>query len=87
MLFEVPAVDGVWSKWGDFTKCYSGSDCGIGVRSRTRSCSNPAPSNGGKECVGSFLDRELCRNKKCQGCKFYLDNLFMDQNYLSMQLN
>jgi len=41
-------VDGGWSSW---STCSSATGCGTGVQ--TRSCSNPFPSNGGADCVGS----------------------------------
>jgi hypothetical protein len=44
----VAAVNGGWSAW---SQC-SGS-CGQGTQSR--SCTNPAPANGGTACAGSTL--------------------------------
>jgi len=46
-------VDGGWSEW---SKC--STTCGTGVQTRT--CTNPEPSNGGKDCEGP--DERPCRN-------------------------
>ena len=52
------AVDGGWSQWGQFSPC--SDTCGDSSKIRTRSCNNPAPSDGGKECPGDFFDRQDC---------------------------
>ncbi|XP_048251347.1 uncharacterized protein LOC124113205 isoform X2 [Haliotis rufescens] len=56
---NVPIVNGGFSQWTDWT----GLPCGVAcetrtdvIRTRTRSCSNPAPSSGGRNCTGSFVD-------------------------------
>jgi len=51
-----PAVDGGWSAW---TQC--SLPCGTGYQ--TRSCTNPAPSNGGATCVGSTMIS--CNTQAC----------------------
>uniref|UniRef100_A0A914CK41 Peptidase M12B domain-containing protein n=1 Tax=Acrobeloides nanus TaxID=290746 RepID=A0A914CK41_9BILA len=60
-------VDGKWSAWSTLT-C-SWCNCppiigSIGVALTTRTCSNPSPSNGGNECVGSSTRGHVC-NKQC----------------------
>jgi len=40
-------VDGMWSQWSQWATC-----CGGTQQSRMRTCTNPAPSNGGADCVG-----------------------------------
>ncbi|XP_069107637.1 uncharacterized protein [Argopecten irradians] len=42
------AVDGQWSAWTNFGSCTT--TCGAGKQIRTRTCSNPAPANGGRAC-------------------------------------
>ena len=32
---------------------------------RTRTCDNPAPSNGGKDCDEPKVDIEACNERKC----------------------
>ncbi|KAI8492290.1 hypothetical protein Bbelb_301870 [Branchiostoma belcheri] len=53
-----PAVNGGWSNWGPWFDC--SVTCGVGSRSRSRTCTNPVPSNGGADCVGSGQETEQC---------------------------
>ncbi|XP_061176054.1 hemicentin-1-like [Saccostrea echinata] len=49
-------VDGVWdswSSWGGWGVCTGGYCSGIQKRYRSRSCTEPSPKNGGKQCRGS----------------------------------
>merc|ERR1719250_54490 len=48
-------VDGKWSPWGSYGVCGTN-----GKKQRTRSCTNPAPLNGGKQCSGSSKDEVSC---------------------------
>ncbi|QQP41260.1 Hemicentin 1, partial [Caligus rogercresseyi] len=41
-------VDGAWSQWSRWGYCQS--KCGLGNRTRTRSCDSPTPENGGRAC-------------------------------------
>ncbi|XP_048579839.1 uncharacterized protein LOC5504566 isoform X2 [Nematostella vectensis] len=57
------AVDGQytpWSSWGPCTKT-----CGGGSQARTRSCSNPPPSFGGRQCTGPRIETQLCAPLAC----------------------
>ncbi|XP_078334060.1 properdin-like [Crassostrea virginica] len=56
-------VDGSWTEWGSWSPC--SKSCGQGIRDRTRSCSQPAPSNGGQYCVGSAANQEKCTLVQC----------------------
>ncbi|XP_060563197.1 SCO-spondin-like [Ruditapes philippinarum] len=62
---EMPscAVDGGWSEWSNFSRC--GSVCGDGYTTRNRTCSNPAPQNGGNNCTGSHEERSKCNSGPC----------------------
>jgi hypothetical protein len=50
------AVDGSWSAWSACS-----ATCGGGTS--TRSCTNPAPSNGGASCVGD--SQQACNTQAC----------------------
>ena len=56
-------VDGGFSLWSDFGMC--NKKCGGGTQLRTRTCTNPRPAHGGKECDGHRVETRLCNNKKC----------------------
>ena len=56
-------VDGGWSR---FSACSTA--CSGGTHSRT--CSNPAPANGGKDCVGAAW--ALCNMQACAGTTKWL---------------
>ena len=57
------AVDGGWSDFGPWSEC--SADCGGGVQTRTRTCTNPAPANGGADCVGDDTETQLCNTFVC----------------------
>ncbi|XP_053693670.1 hemicentin-1-like isoform X2 [Sabethes cyaneus] len=57
-------VDGGWSDWGSWSKC--SKPCGVGVRHRKRSCTNPEPKNGGNECEGENIEVDKCSSKSCR---------------------
>jgi len=56
-------IDGKWSEWSAFTKCPV--LCGGGHVTRERSCSNPRPQHGGKECKGDPTKVKACAEQKC----------------------
>jgi hypothetical protein len=58
-------VHGGWSSWENWGKC--SANCGVGMRSRKRSCSNPHPERFGDHCFGDGTDYELCNNETCSG--------------------
>ncbi|KAJ8262862.1 hypothetical protein COCON_G00153190 [Conger conger] len=54
-VLEQPGViQGAWTCWSSW------SSCGQGQRSRSRACSNPYPSGGGKHCNGQPSERKAC---------------------------
>ncbi|XP_078700026.1 uncharacterized protein LOC144926865 [Branchiostoma floridae x Branchiostoma belcheri] len=56
---ETPcAVDGNWSVWSSWATC--DVSCGVGYKTRNRSCNNPAPLYGGADCNGTSNDIQLC---------------------------
>jgi hypothetical protein len=61
-----PPVNGGWSDWGPYDAC-SVTACGsTGTKTRHRTCTNPAPANGGANCVGSTDDTPIsCSTAAC----------------------
>ena len=52
-------VDGSWSLWSQWSGCGAGL-CGGNKKVRTRSCTNPHPSGGGKRCPGNSFQEGGC---------------------------
>ncbi|XP_066156284.1 A disintegrin and metalloproteinase with thrombospondin motifs 3-like [Euwallacea fornicatus] len=55
---------GGWSPWALWGPC--SRTCGIGVQYRYRSCDNPKPSYGGKNCQGPSEEFQLCNKTLCK---------------------
>ncbi|XP_071851542.1 uncharacterized protein [Apostichopus japonicus] len=55
---ETLIVNGRWSEWSNWSAC--SETCGWGQRSRSRTCSNPRPSGGGRNCEGPLVEEEAC---------------------------
>ncbi|XP_078667426.1 zonadhesin-like [Branchiostoma floridae x Branchiostoma belcheri] len=51
-------VDGGWSVWGPWSGC--SVTCGVGTQTRDRTCTNPAPQNGGADCDGPAQETQAC---------------------------
>ncbi|KAI0220953.1 Thrombospondin-1, partial [Lamellibrachia satsuma] len=58
-----PSVNGGWSYWSAWGAC--SVTCGGGYKTRTRSCSNPSPSGGGRQCVGEASKKQNCGEQDC----------------------
>ena len=50
-------VHGAWSGWSVTESCTQGR---IGYRSRERTCNNPEPVNGGRQCYGQAAGQQPC---------------------------
>lgn len=60
-------MDGGYSPFGNWSVC--SVTCGGGNMTRTRSCSNPEPAMGGKDCLqfGPAMEVMKCNEEKCPG--------------------
>lgn len=59
---KVP-INGGWSDWLNSGTC--SKTCGGGLQNQTRSCTNPAPANGGSQCSGSTSQQTACNTQAC----------------------
>lgn len=55
-------VNGGFSAWGEYSKCEitGEKNCGKGKHVRTRTCNNPVPQHGGKNCEGPASETTEC---------------------------
>uniref|UniRef100_A0ABM0M4D4 Hemicentin-1-like n=1 Tax=Saccoglossus kowalevskii TaxID=10224 RepID=A0ABM0M4D4_SACKO len=56
-------VDGKWGPWSPWNEC--SETCGEGTETRTRQCNNPAPKDGGLQCLGSDVQSQMCKIQTC----------------------
>ena len=56
-------VDGGWSEFGEWSEC--SVLCGGGTQTRARTCTNPAPVNGGADCLGKNTETHDCNIRSC----------------------
>ncbi|KAG7454191.1 complement component C7-like [Solea senegalensis] len=56
-------IHGSWSCWSAWSSCTTDR------RSRSRSCSNPTPQNGGQHCIGETTERSDCEDQQLQYLK------------------
>merc|ERR1719193_604376 len=55
--------DGNWGAWSSYGQC--SKTCGMGLKTRTRKCNNPAPLAGGRKCAGTDKEDVACQKKPC----------------------
>ena len=65
---ETFLVDGGYSDFGDWSEC--SAECDGGTQTRSRTCTNPAPANGGADCVGDSTESRECNTQGCPGKSF-----------------
>ena len=59
-MFVIFIVDGGWSDWQNMTNC--STTCGEDVITQQRTCTQPSPSCGGRECLGENTTNVSCDN-------------------------
>lgn len=65
-------MHGNWTEWSEWSSC--SSPCGKeAIKTRKRSCSNPAPAFGGCACAGPEKEEAFCiDNPHCSGMYNFL---------------
>ncbi|XP_045179368.2 semaphorin-5A-like [Mercenaria mercenaria] len=63
LCFPGPCANGGWSSWGTWSNCTVA--CGGGTKTRSRTCTNPRPSEQGKNCEGDPIQVTACGNAVC----------------------
>ncbi len=58
-------ADGGWSSWS-FGSSPCSQSCGNGIAKRFRTCTNPPPMNGGRNCSGLNFKATLCNKQDCK---------------------
>ncbi|XP_068704567.1 uncharacterized protein [Montipora foliosa] len=64
------AIDGGFTAWSSWSTCSEPTYCLQGFTSRTRSCTNPPPANGGDDCVGLLEEKKDCPTQ-ADGCSVF----------------
>ncbi|XP_060601173.1 A disintegrin and metalloproteinase with thrombospondin motifs 7-like isoform X2 [Ruditapes philippinarum] len=62
--YRPEAINGEWGEWTSWTGCTR--TCGGGVSHSQRHCENPAPSHGGKYCLGERKRFRICNTEQCK---------------------
>ena len=68
-------VDGGYSDFGDWSEC--SAECDGGTQTRSRTCTNPAPANGGADCVGDSTESRECNTQGCPGMSSVGSKIFI----------
>ena len=65
--FPVFLSDGNWSDWSAWSSC--SLTCGGGHQNHSRTCTNPAPTKGGKNCSSANTESatQACNDYPCPG--------------------
>ncbi|XP_052264429.1 coadhesin-like isoform X3 [Dreissena polymorpha] len=56
-------VDGNWNWWSSWSRC--DVTCANGTQTRHRTCTDPAPQNGGLDCFGIGTESQMCILDRC----------------------
>ena len=59
-LLAPTPVDGQWSAWSAWSTCTEINVPCYGIKSRSRTCTSPAPAFSGKDCRGFASMDVLC---------------------------
>ena len=62
---QIAELKGGWSAWSDYGDC--SVTCGIGSKTRIRTCISPISPNGGSACIGEDSETMGCEDIACPG--------------------
>ena len=69
IIYVSSAVNGNYTDWSEWRSC--STTCGVGVKARNRTCTNPMPQFGGKSCeeqgLGLPNEAKHCYMRQCGG--------------------
>jgi len=65
IMFVSLTVHGGFSPWSQWSHC--AVTCGGALKRRQRSCNNPKPMFGGRNCLGERVQTRSCGAKVCPG--------------------
>ena len=83
------SVDGGWAPYvlsSDWSACSVSCGEGLTTRSFSRSCTNPRPQYGGKDCGGGYIKSET-KPCKVQDCPGYIIKDLLTEIYFESLLN
>ncbi len=73
-------MNGGWSSWGSLSSCKATCPSSVrGTRSKSRSCTNPSPKNGGRSCSGSSTSGSYSCTKYCSGKNSFKNDKILSQ--------
>ena len=80
-------VDGGYSEWSAWSAC--SATCAGGFQYRQRTCDNPEPENGGKDCSSLGADKEeaICNTHICPGGTMTTLQVNKDKFYTCMNVH
>ena len=87
IIFPQSLVTGNWGQWSIIGQCTK--TCGNGTLTKSRFCNNPAPLNGGLQCVDASGNRNLtetlqnepCNTQPCPGLSSNFLKIFLSDFY------
>ncbi|KAL4216648.1 Hemicentin-1 [Mactra antiquata] len=81
---EGPCADGGWSSWSTWSTCTN--KCGNGIKTQSRSCTNPVPSPHGHDCVGDPIRVDTCTDTTDCGLDYIHELASNNANELRIDL-
>ena len=72
-MFVEDSINGQWSEWEQWSSC--SVTCNGGIQQRVRHCNDPAPQNGGSDCVGESSESLPCEESECPGRSILIDDV------------